>query len=148
MNRLWILLLGLALIGSCAPQQEIKLVRVENVQVRKAAKGALLTGDAVFFNPNRVGLRLKEVRVDVLVDAKKVANLDQLLSTQVKGKSEFTVPLEVELNLSEFGLSDALQGLFGGRKYQVQYQGYLKVAVNGVPLKIKVDHQEEFKLRF
>ncbi len=148
MKRLLIILFGAGLAAGCIPKKEVKLVRVENVQLQNGAKGATLAGNAVFFNPNAARLKLREVKIDVLVDNKKAARIDQQLSALAKGNSEFTVPLEVQLNLKEFGLLDALQGIFGGKKYQIQYVGYLKVKVNGLPMKIPVNHQEEFKLRF
>jgi len=141
---IWIFVLALA---GCIPHKEIKLVRVENVQLQNGANGPMLVGQAVFFNPNQARLKLREVNIEVTVDNKKAATIDQQLSALAKGNSEFTVPLEVQLNLKEFGLMDALQGLFGSKKYQVRYVGYLRVRVNGVPVKIPIDHREEFKMR-
>jgi LEA14-like dessication related protein len=146
MKRFLIILLC-GLLAGCVPRKEVKLVRVENLQLQNGAKGAVLAGTAVFFNPNAARLKLREVQIDVLVDNKKAARIDQELDALAKGNSEFSVPLEVQLNLKEFGLMDALQGIFGGKKYQIQYTGYLKVRVNGLPMKIPVNHKEEFKLR-
>ncbi len=33
-----------------------------------------------------------------------------------------------------------------GKKYKVRYKGYLKVNVNGFPVRIPIDHEEELKL--
>lgn len=148
MKQLLVIILGVSALAGCMPKKQITLVRVENVQLQKGADGTVLAGNAVFFNPNRARLKLRAATIDVLVDNRKAARIDQQLSTVAAGNSEFTVPLEVQLNLKEFGLADALQGLFGGKKYQIQYVGNLKVTVNGLPLQIPVDHREEFKLRF
>jgi LEA14-like dessication related protein len=148
MKRFLIILLSAWLAGACIPKKEVKLVRVENLQLQNGSQGAMLAGNAVFFNPNTARLKLREVSIDVLVDNKKAARIDQQLNALAKGNSEFSVPLEVQLNLKEFGLMDALQGLFGGKKYQIQYIGYLKVRVNGLPMRIPVNHKEEFKMRF
>jgi LEA14-like dessication related protein len=142
----WIFMAAFAL-AACTPPEDVKLVRVENLQLQNGAKGPVLVGNAVFFNPNRARLKLREANIEVTVDNKRAATIDQRLSALAKGNSEFTVPLEVQLNLKDFGLADALQGLFGSKKYQVRYVGYLRVTVNGLPLKIPVDHREEFKLR-
>lgn len=140
----WIFLVAAA---GCVPAENVKLVRVENLQLQNGAKGPMLVGNAVFFNPNRARLKLREVNIEVTVDNRRAATIDQRLSTLAKGNSEFSVPLEVQLNLKDFSLADALQGLFGSKKYQVRYVGYLRGSVNGLPLKIPVDHREEFKMR-
>jgi hypothetical protein len=54
----------------------------------------------------------------------------------------------VQLSLKEIGLFDAIAGLFGGKKHDLHYKGYIKVSVKGFPVKIPVDYSKEVKLRF
>ena len=143
-----LLTLLIGVTGACIPNEKIELRDVRNLAVEKGSgEDPVLAGDAVFYNPNATRMRLREIKVDVLVDGKKSAAVDQKLKTIAKGKSEFTVPLKVQLQLKDIGLVDALKSLFGGKKYEIHYKGYLKVTVNGLPMRIPVDHKEEFRLK-
>lgn len=134
--------------ASCIPNERIELRDIKNLAMEQVdSDNAILNGDAVFFNPNAARMRLKEIKVDVYVDGKKSAVVDQKLSALARGNSEFTVPVKVQLSLKEFGLVDALRSLFGGKKYEIHYKGYLKTNVNGWPIRVPVDHKEDFKLR-
>jgi LEA14-like dessication related protein len=138
----------LGCMGACIPNEKIELRDVRNLAVEKGnGEDPVLAGDAVFYNPNATRMRLREIKVDVMVDGKKSAAVDQKLKTIAKGKSEFTVPLKVQLQLKDIGLVDALKSLFGGKKYEIHYKGYLRVTVNGLPMRIPVDHKEEFRLK-
>lgn len=79
------------------------------------------------------------------MDGKKAARIDQHLSALIKANSEFTVPLEVELNLKELGVLDAIFNLLGGKKYVLEFTGSMKMSVNGFPLKVPIQQKEEFK---
>jgi LEA14-like dessication related protein len=139
----------LMLCVSCIPQEKIILRDVKNVHVEAIDKeNVRLNGDVVFFNPNATRLRLKEIKVDVYVGGKKSAYVDQKLEALARGNSEFSVPLTVQVSLKELGLMDALASLFGGKKYEIHYRGHLKAKVNGWPVKVPVDHKEDFKLKF
>ena len=90
-------------------------------------------------------MKLREVKIDVFLDGAKSAYVDQHTKVVAKAKSEFMIP--VVLQLSEgVKISDLLLSVIRGKKYQVRYLGYLKVNVNGFPVRIPIDHTEELKL--
>jgi len=64
----------------------------------------------------------------------------------VPRQSDFTVPIEAKLDLKEFGLLDAVFGFLGGKSYQIQMTGYLRVNVHGVTVKVPVKYNEAVKL--
>jgi len=104
-----------------------------------------LSGDAVFYNPNSSRMKLRQVKIDVFLDDKKAAFVDQDTKVVARGKSEFTIP--VVLQLSEgVTVSNLLLDVLRGKKYMVHYKGHLKVNINGVPMRIPIDHTEELKL--
>lgn len=149
MKRLVLIFLAALSLASCIPNKNIELRDVRNLVVEKGTgEDPVLAGDAVFYNPNSARMKLREIKVDVFVDGKKSATVDQKLKAVARGKAEFTVPLKVQLQLKDIGIVDALKSLFGGKKYEIQYKGYLRVNVNGLPFRVPVDHKEEFKLKF
>jgi hypothetical protein len=133
---------------SCAPKQQVVFKSVKNLLVDGGMGGTpVLKGEAIFFNPNKLQTRLKEIKVEVLVDGKRAAEVDQTMDLLIPGKSEFTVPIEATLSMKDIGLLDAVIGFFGGKTYQVQFVGYIRVKVHGVTVKVPVKYNEEVKLR-
>lgn len=141
-------LLCLLVVGGCAPKEPIVLRAIENIELTPGAgSDPTLKADARFYNPNQIRMRLKYIRVEVFVDGKKSATVDQQLKSIIKSKAEFNVPMEVQLSLKEIGLVDALLSLLGGKKYELQFKGYIRVSVKGLPVQIPIDYKREVKLR-
>ncbi len=146
-NLVILVVLGI-LVSSCLPKEQVVFKSVKNLVLDGGLDGEpLLKGEAVFFNPNKLQTKLKEIKVDILVDGKKAASVDQQMNLVVPGKSEFTVPIQANISLKEFGLLDAVIGFFGGKSYKVQFAGYLRVAAHGITVKVPVKYNEEVKLK-
>jgi len=136
------------LLNGCTVKEEVVLLAIENIElVKGTGSEPILKADARFYNPNQVRMKVREVQMEVSIDGKKAAKIDQKLKSVIKAKSEFTLPIEVQLSLNDIGLVDALLSLFGGKKYQLHYVGYIKASVKGIPVKIPVDYTREVKLR-
>lgn len=134
---------------SCTVKEPVVLRAIENIEIAPGqGTEPILKADALFYNPNRIRMRVKGIVMEVFIDDKKAAYINQKLSSIIKAESDFTLPLEVQLSLKEFGLVNALASLFGGKKYELHYVGHIKVSVKGLPLKIPVDYKREVKLRF
>jgi LEA14-like dessication related protein len=132
---------------ACLPKEQVVFKSVKNLTVDTSTEGEpVLKGEAVFFNPNSIKATLKEINVGVLVDGKKAAMVDQKMDLLVPGRSDFSVPIEAKLDIKEFGLLDAVIGFFGGKTYQVQMAGYLRVNARGVTIKVPVKYSQEVKL--
>jgi LEA14-like dessication related protein len=144
---LTVAMICIAVAGCQKPDQDIVLRRIKDVVV-DATTDPMLKANAVFFNPNRVRGRLKKISVDIFVNGKKVANVDQDLKTIIPSQGEFTVPIEVKLAMKELGFMDTVLGMLGGKKYEVKYEGFLKLSYHGLPIKVPVDYKDEVRLRF
>lgn len=136
----------LIILNGCVPKEQVKLKAMNINEVVPGKNGkAILKADAIFYNPNSSRMRLKKVNVDIFVDGKKAGTVDQELDALIKAKSDFTVPLEVQLDLNEIGLLDTLLSLLGGKKHEVQFTGAIKLKVNGWPVKAPLDYKQEFR---
>lgn len=131
---------------SCLPKEEIKLRQVKDVVV-DASSEPKLKAEAIFYNPNKVRMKLKKIKVDIFVNGKKSGEVDQDLKTIIPAQGEFSVPLEVKLALKEMGLLDTIFGMIGGKTFQVEYKGYLKINYQGVPVRVPVNYKDEVKIR-
>lgn len=92
-------------------------------------------------------MKLRQVKIDVYLDGEKSAFVDQDSKVVAKPKSEFTIPVVLQLK-EGLRIQDLLLAALKGKKYQVRYVGHLKVNVNGFPVRIPIDHEEELKLSF
>lgn len=137
----------LLLFGCQKPDEDIVLRQVKDV-VADASSDPMLTAEAVFYNPNDASGKLKGIAVDIFVNGKKAGSIDKDYKIKIPAKSEFSVPLEVKLNMKELGTVETLLGVLGAKKFDVRYQGNLKLSYHGLPLKVPVDYTSEVKIRF
>ncbi len=137
------------LLFSCVPKEQVVLRNIKDVIVDAGIDGnAKLNAVAIFYNPNAICMKLKEIDVEVMVDGKKSAHARQKFNFEIPAKAEFSVPLEVQLALKEIGLLDTLLSLFGGKKYEIHYVGFVRVKVHGIAIKVPIDYKDEIKLKF
>ncbi len=106
-----------------------------------------LKAQAILYNPNNIRIKLREVEIDVYVNGKKSGRIDQELKMMIPAEAEFTVPLEVKLNMKELGLLDTIFGMIGGKKLKVEYKGSISVTYKGLPIRVPVNHQSEVRFK-
>ena len=135
------------LTGCEKPKEKIVLRQIRDVVV-DANTDPMLRANAVFYNPNNVRGKLKRINIVVFVNGKKAAHVDQKLKTLIPARNEFIVPLEVKLSIKELGFMDTLLGVLGGKKFEVRYEGTLKLTYRGVPIRVPVNYKDEVRIRF
>jgi LEA14-like dessication related protein len=146
--RLFLFILALVVLSQCdRPHEDVVLRQIKDVVV-DASSEPMLKANAIFFNPNNMRGRLKKINVEIFVNEKKAAKVEQDLKTIIPANGEFTVPLEVKLAMKELGFMDTLLGMIGGKKFDVHYKGFLKVSYRGIPIKVPVDYKDEVRIRF
>jgi LEA14-like dessication related protein len=137
-----------ALLSCCkTPDQEIVLRQIRDVVV-DASSDPTLKANAVFFNPNKVRGKLKKIDIQIFVNGKKAASVDQKLKTVIPANAEFTVPVTVDLAIKELGLMDTLLGMIGGKTFEIHYKGSLRLSYHGVPINVPVDYKDDVRIRF
>ncbi len=138
----------MGMLSACEkPDQEIQLRDIRDVVV-DANTDPTLRANAVFYNPNDMRGKLRRINVVVYVNGKRAAHVDQKLHTQIPAKGEFKVPLEVKLNIKELGFMNTLLGVLGGKKFDVRYEGRLKLSYKGVPFSVPINYRDEVRVRF
>lgn len=141
-------LFTVVVMGACKkPDQDIVLRQIRDVVV-DATSEPMLKANAIFYNPNNVRGRLKKIDVEIFVNGKKAASVDQSLKTSIPSRSEFSVPLEVKLALKELGVMDTIFGMIGGKKFKVRYKGSLRLTYRGLPINVPVDYEDDVRLSF
>lgn len=145
--RSFFALIIIVILGGCGPKEQIVFRKVLNIRLEAASKTPVLKADVVLFNPNEDGGKLKKAELEIFVNDKKVGFVDQILNQKIKGQTEFSVPIEVNLAMKELGLMDTLISLLGGKKYDLHITGKIRVSVRGFAFNVPVDQREEIKLK-
>src|SRR5262245_48392778 len=78
----FVLLMFVVISGCKGPEEKIVLRKIRDVVV-DASTEPVLRANAVFFNPNDMRGKLKRINVEVYVDGKKAAFVNQKLKTQI-----------------------------------------------------------------
>lgn len=134
------------LTSSCAPKDPIVLRDIRDV-VADASSDPKLRAKAVFYNPNNIRMKLRKIKVDVFVNGKKAAEIDQDFKTVIPARSEFSIPLEVKLAMKELSVFDTVFGMIGGKKLDVRYEGSLRLIYHGIPVKVPVNYTDEVRIK-
>jgi LEA14-like dessication related protein len=135
------------LSGCKRPEEDIVLRQIRDVVV-DASTEPVLRANAIFYNPNNMRGKLKKIDIEIFVNGKKAASVNQQLKTAIPSKSEFAVPLEVKLSMKELGFMDTLLGVIGGKKFEIRYTGVLKLSYRGFPIQVPVNYKDEVRIRF
>jgi LEA14-like dessication related protein len=142
------LLIALVVLQACQrPHEDIVLKQVRDI-VADATTEPTLKAEAVFFNPNNVGGKLKHINVDIFVNGKKAGKVEKDYKIKIPANGEFSVPLEVKLNMKELGFVDTLLGMLGGKKFDVEYVGKLGLVYRGIPIKVPVNYKSQIRVSF
>ncbi|HNP20151.1 MAG TPA: hypothetical protein PKL31_17055 [Fulvivirga sp.] len=147
----YFLLLALPIIFfSCTKPEEMPVFKgVGDIKINKVSgKEAFLNGNAYFYNPNKVGMTLRKVDIEVTLEDKKIGKINHSVRTKVRALSEFKVPVDATFNIGEVGVIKSIINVLQGRKMKARYKGYIKLSYRGLPIKVKVDYEDEIRLRY
>ena len=75
----------------CGPKEQVVLRQIKDVVVDGTGE-PVLKARAIFYNPNNMRMKLRRIKVDVFVNGKKAAVVDQELKTLIPAKAEFSIP--------------------------------------------------------
>ncbi len=141
------MLVLIVFLSACGDYKDVELRQLRNVTA-DVSNDPMLKMEAVFFNPNQQQGKLKAINIDVFVEGKKAAVIKQTLKIKVPSQGNFTVPIQVKLNLKEQGLFGTLMGMIGAKRMKVHYKGNIRINYHGLPIIVPVDHEEEIRIRF
>ncbi len=156
MNQPWAksltLLSGLALwlVTACSTPEAPDFQGVENLKIDvRGLSGARINGDAKFFNPNTRSVTLKGIDVAVSVEGKKVKDIAREYDIKAEPNSEFSVPIDVTISLSDLdmGLLSTALSMVNGETKKVRYQGKAKVKMYGVTFNVPFDYEDEVDIK-
>jgi LEA14-like dessication related protein len=135
-------------LSSCRIQAPV-FKGVENVQLeRVGSTGIKIASQAVFYNPNRVRCKIKDIAFDVNLDKKRIATIGEKTDVMVKGRSDFRIPMGVTFNPSGtiFDNLKAVVDLFRDKESTLSMTGNIKLKAYFVTIPIPFTFEQKIKL--
>ncbi|HSZ24537.1 MAG TPA: LEA type 2 family protein [Cytophagaceae bacterium] len=112
-------------LSSCLSFKELEPGEIKNIKVKKISGGGLeIEAGIQVKNPNNYNIVIKEIKADVLVNGKKIGEIDLTKKVVLPKKSESVNNFVVDTQLSN--LMSAVPSLLFGGSVSLQLQGYLK----------------------
>jgi LEA14-like dessication related protein len=145
---LWITVLAVSATACTTPEApDFEGVKNFKIDVQGLSK-AQINGDAVFFNPNKQKIKIRQVDVSVFVEGEKVKDISQEFDITAMPNSEFIVPIDVSLSLADLNMNllSTAMSMLNGAKKKVRYEGKARVTVNGLPFRVPFEHEDEVKI--
>lgn len=154
--KTFFLLFIMVLLSSCSsPYEEVVFVEIKDAQLENVLGNQLdIVATCVLYNPNSVGLNLREANVDVYVSGKKIATVNQLKDVVMPANSEFEFPVRTSVKLTDLNtkqgtgiLGAALQFLVS-QKVGVMYQGTIRLGKGAVNFSVPVQDSLSVSVKF
>lgn len=144
--------LALVVIGlsSCNKPESPQFKYLDNIVVElESLSTANLHAEAVLFNPNKNTITIKGADIDIMMDDKVIAVLEENYDIKAVGNEEFLVPLDVKIRLKDLNLNaiGSALGLLGDSGQEIRYLGKIRVKAYGVPFSVKVDYKDNINLK-
>lgn len=135
-------------LAGCTPEPvEFKAIKNANI-LSSNTNFAHVKADALFYNPNKAGGTLKKVDIEVFYKDQQVAKVSEDSSAKVKGKEEFIIPLDINLDLKkvqENWLGNLIR-ILQDKSIELHFRGAVKIRIHGITHSIPVDYKEKIKL--
>ena len=144
----WSLILLLAFLSSCKVYPPV-YKRVDNFGIHKLDKdGFRLSGELVFYNPNKFRFRLNEILMNVEVEGKHIATAGQLKPVLINKVSEFNVPLDLVIK-PDMHWNDIVKGIMNilkNKQIDITLSGTVVVRAFGVKIPITIKENEKIDI--
>lgn len=123
--------------------------RIDNFGVQKLDKdGFRLSGELVFYNPNKFRFRLNEILMNVEVEGKHIATAGQLKPVLINKVSEFNVPLDLVIN-PDMNWNEIVKGIMNilkNKQIDMTLSGTVVVRAFGVKIPITIKENEKIDI--
>lgn len=137
-------------LSSCDKPESPQFKYLDNIVVElESLSTANLHAEAVLFNPNKNTITIKGADIDIMMDDKVIAVLEENYDIKAVGNEDFLVPLDVKIRLKDLNLNaiGSALGLLGDSGQEIRYLGKIRVKAYGVPFSVKVDYKDNINLK-
>lgn len=150
MKKLIILSTILLTIISCKTHEAPEFLRMENIQVVESnSEVVIISGDAFFYNPNRVGGQLQTEGLKIRINDIEMGTVSSQ-TFKVPSNKEFSMPLTANIPSKKLLNLNTLSGILNSvlnKGMQVQYKGGIKYTLFGFSHQYLLDDIQDIKIK-
>jgi LEA14-like dessication related protein len=152
MKKIYVLflLLNVFFITACNQLQIPVYKRMDNFRFDAFSfKQIVFKSDLVMFNPNKIGIELLETETDIYINDIKLGHSAQNKAIRVNKKSEFTIPLTVQLatNQLSFSFIKSLWQSMRKGKVKLHVIGSCRLRKAGIPINFPINYSDNIELK-
>ena len=147
-KSLFIISMAFFVLG-CTSIVEPTVERIEDVEIITMNKSKVeLNANMVLHNPNDFAIDLDKADLKALLEEVELAEITQTFETSMPPKSEFKMPIYVNMDLDKLYKDNPLEALGKGiqiisdRKLDVTFKGNIYVGKGRMKISVPVDQQE------
>ncbi len=113
------------MLTSCTTTKPLEYSGYETLRISNVSTDPTVNVDVKLYNPNPVGVKIKNVNIMLEVDHKNIGNIELDKSIKIKSKQEFTLPFTFSSTLSQLGTlaSPALKNFLTGGEVPLNLAG-------------------------
>jgi len=151
MRNILRLLFLAGLMTGCTFNEPVAFRGLENLALAGADDEHLnLTAEAVFYNPNKVAGKLRDVYIEVWLKEQRLAVISQEDKTIVPANDTFQVPLQARIaaRALQQNFWDHVLALAQGNKLALDFKGYISIskAAGLYRQQVAINHTAEVRL--
>lgn len=133
----------------CKEAEPAQLVRFQKLSFGPVVNNQTqVRGEALLYNPNNFGVRIKEIQLQIAIESVTVATLRETKMVRAGAKKEFIVPFQGNLAMADIQKIVEKDGLayLLGKKVPLRFTGQIKTSIAGWSSKFPVDVKEDVSL--
>ena len=151
MKKVLVFLSILLALTSCKVNESPEYQKMENFKISKLGlRNIELKADAIFDNPNVVGISVKRTDIDVFNDSILLGKATSP-SFEVEKESEFSIPLTINFSpkkiVKQKGALGGVLNAISGKEINVTYKGIITLDIVGVEYDYDFEHTEPVQLK-
>ncbi len=136
---------------ACKINEPPSFVNIDKISITDFSQQTIgVTSNANFINPNDLGITIKKVELNVVVNGTPVGSISQQKSTKIKSRSDFSIPIKLQIMQADLykalgGFTGSLGAVFG-KEVEIGYKGKVTVCKFFFSYTIPINYTAKYKL--
>lgn len=143
-------ILSIVMVAGCKSPDPPILKEIRNVKIGSIINNEMIvSGEALVMNPNNFSATLNSLNLEVFLEDKKIATIQETVSYKILPNEDSAIPLRgtIDLKTVEKILNEKGLKILMGQELPLLFKGTARAKVHGVNMKIPVNYIERINLK-
>lgn len=117
------------IFSSCAPIKPIEYKYIDNFSISEFSLNPEVKVDVHLNNPNSIGAKIKEIKIDVYVNKTKLSSVCMDANGCIRAVGDFVVPMSAHVSLLEIAklIPNGIGAFFGEKEIPIDVKGSVTI---------------------